>query len=163
MSEAAAPKKGGWFKAVFVGVFGLAGGAAGTYATSVVNKIAQPPKPVANFAVSADGLTATCQNHASGDNGWWDFGDGSPLEPFNADQAAVTHAYSKPGSYAIKLVVRNFTSDENDRTVPVEVAAVGKDAPATPQIAGFAVQPISPGSMAPATFRVVADVQNAEH
>src|SRR5207253_7454039 len=123
----------------------------------------KPPLPVANFAVSADGLTATCQNHATGNSGWWDFGDGSPLEPFDAEQPTVAHAYAKPGTYGVKLTVRNLTSDENDRTVSVDVSAVGKDAPAAPSIAGFTVQPLSPANMAPATFRVTADVQNADH
>ena len=66
-------------------------------------------------------------SHATGDTGWWDYGDGSPLEPFAADQPTITHTYAKPGSYSVKLVVRNFTSDENERTVAVEAAAAAKD------------------------------------
>lgn len=160
---AAAPKKGGWLKAVATGLLGLGSGVAGTYAATLVQTIAKPPLPVANFAATADGLTVTCQNQATGDSGWWDFGDGSPLEPFAADQPTVTHTYAKPGSYAVKLVVRNFTSDENDRTVSVEVAAGGKDGPAPPQVVGFAVQRVSPAAVAPATFRVTAEVQNAAY
>lgn len=157
------PKKRGFFKSILIGIVGLGGGAIGTYSAAVFDKLVKPPLPVANFAVSADGLTVTCQNHASGESGWWDFGDGSPLEPFAAEQPTVAHNYAKPGSYTVKLVVRNLTSDENDRTVAVDVSAVGKDAPAAPLIAGFAVQPVSPATMAPATFRVTADVQNADH
>lgn len=150
-------------KTIMIWVVGLGAGAFGTYFTAVFNTIIKPPLPVANFAVSADGLTATCQNHASGDTGWWDFGDGSPLEPFNAEQPSVAHSYTKPGSYSVKLTVRNLTSDENDRTVSVEATAAGKDAPLPPQIAGFTVQPVSSGNMAPATFRLTADVQHADH
>ena len=158
-----APKKRGIFKTILIWTLGLGGGAFGTYSAAVFDKLVKPPLPVANFAASADGLTVTFQNHASGDTGWWDFGDGSPLEPFAPEQPIVAHNYVKPGSYSVKLIVRNLTSDENDRTVSVDVSAVGKDAPAAPQIAGFSVQPISPATMAPATFRVTADVQNAEH
>ncbi len=156
-------KKGGWLKAAVLGGLGLSGGVVGTYATAVVDKIAKPPRPVANFATSVDGLTVTCQNHASGDTGWWDFGDNTPLEPFDPSQPEMKHAYAKPGTYAVKMMVRNFVADENDRTVQVEVAAVGKDSSASPQIAGFTVQPVSPVSVAPATYRVTAEVKDADH
>ena len=96
----------------------------------------KPTKPVANFALTPDGLTVACQNHASGESGWWDFGDGTPLEPFAAEQH-VTHAYAKPGSYTIKLIVRNYFGDENERSVPVDVRAGSQDT--TPRIAAFAV------------------------
>ncbi len=158
------PKSGGWLKAVVLGGLGLGGGAAGTYATAIMDKIAKPPLPVANFAASTDGLTVTCQNHASGDTGWWDFGDGTPLLPLDPAQTEVKHVYGKPGNYAVKLMVRNFVSDENDRTVQVELTAGGKDSPtALPQIAGFAVQPVSPVSVAPATYRVTGEVKDADH
>src|SRR5262245_51339249 len=99
MSEPAqhAPKKsGGWLKAGIIGVVGLGGGVAGTYATAVVNQVVKPTKPVANFSVAVDGLGVSCQNQATGESGWWDFGDGTSLEPFAAEQP-VTHTYAKPG------------------------------------------------------------------
>jgi len=157
----AATKKRGFFKAILIGAFGIGSGSLVTYASAVFDRLVKP-LPVANFAVSADGLTIACQNHASGDNGWWDFGDGSPLEPFDSDQPTVSHTYARAGSYSVKLVVRNLTSNENDRSVSVDVKSTAKDAPAAPLIAGFAVQPVSPVSMAPATFRVTADVQHAD-
>ncbi len=40
------------------------------------------------------------------------------------------------------------------------MAAGPKDAP-PPKITAFTVQPVSPASVAPATFRVTADVSNA--
>jgi PKD repeat protein len=160
MSEPA-KKGGGWTKAMLIGLLGVGGGAAGTYATAVVDRVVKPTKPVANFATSADGLTLTCQNHASGESGWWDFGDGSALEPFKADGQAVTHAYAKPGTYTVKLTVRNYFSDENERSVPVEVGAA-KDAP-VPAVSGFAVLPVSGSSVAPATFRLTAEVKNADN
>ncbi len=161
--EQSQAKTGGWLRAVVLGGLGLGGGAAGTYATAVMDKIAKPPLPVANFAASADGLTVTCQNHATGDTGWWDFGDGTPLLPLDPAQTDVKHVYVKPGSYAVKLMVRNFVSDENDRTVQVEISAGEKDSSASPQIAGFAVQPVSAVSVAPATYRITAEVKDAEH
>jgi PKD repeat protein len=162
MSEQAQPKRGGWLKAALIGMLGLGGGAAGTYATALVDRVAKPTRPVANFAVAAEGLTVVCQNHASGESGWWDFGDGTALEPFDAGRAEQKHTYAKPGNYTVKLTVRNFVADENERSVPVEVSAAAKDAPA-PQILGFAVQPVSPVSVAPATFRVTAEVKNADN
>lgn len=152
-------KSSGWLKAGILGFLGLGGGYAVTYVTAVVDTVVKPPKPVANFAVGAEGLTINCDNRASGESGWWDFGDGTPLEPFAAEKPA-SHAYVKPGSYTVKLTVRNFLGDENERTVPVDVAVAAKDAPA-PQIASFAVQPVSPASVAPATFKLTAAVSNA--
>ncbi len=141
-------------------MLGLGSGVVGVYATAVVDRVVKPAKPVANFAVTTDGLTITCQNHASGESGWWDFGDGTPLEPFMPD-APVTHAYAKPGSYSVKLTVRNFLAEENERSVPVEVTTGGSTPASAPQIGSFAVQPVSPVSFAPATFRLSADVINA--
>ena len=158
-STPAPAKSGGWLKAGLLGILGLGGGIAGTYVTAVVDRVVKPTKPVANFATAPDGLTLTCQNHASGESGWWDFGDGTPLEPYAPDQH-VTHAYAKPGSYTVKLTVRNYLGDENERTVPVDLTVAAKDAK-PPQIAGFALQPVSPAAVAPATFRLTADVSNA--
>jgi hypothetical protein len=124
----------------------------------VVDSVVKPTKPVANFAAAPDGLTLACQNHATGESGWWDFGDGSPLEPFAPEQP-ITHAYAKPGTYHVKLTVRNYLGEENERAVPVEIASA-KDAP-PPQIAAFALKAVSPASVAPATFRLTADVTNA--
>ncbi|MBP3954201.1 PKD domain-containing protein [Gemmata sp. G18] len=148
----------GWLKAALLGFLGLGGGAAGTYATAVVDRVVKPTKPVANFAVNPDGLTLACDNRASGESGWWDFGDGTPLEPYAADQH-VSHTYAKPGSYTVKLTVRNYLGDENERTVPIDVAAATQNGP-PPSINAFAVQPVS-GTTAPATFRLTADVANA--
>jgi hypothetical protein len=158
---APAKKAGGWIRTFIVGVLALGSGIAGTYATQVVNTVIKPGKPVANFSVAAEGLTVSCQNQATGESGWWDFGDGTSLVPFSADET-VTHTYAKPGSYTVKLTVRNFLRDENERSVPVEVAAGPKELPA-PLITGFAVTPVGSSSMAPATFRVTGDVVNAEH
>jgi PKD repeat protein len=169
MSAATAPapaapaKKGfGLFKAALGGGLGLATGVIGVYATAIVDKVAKPAKPVANFAVSVDGLTVTAQNRASGESGWWDFGDGSPLEPFDPNQPEVPHAYVKPGSYAVKLTVRNFLNEENERTVPVDVAVPAAGTAGGPTITGLTVEPVGNGT-APATFRVRGELKNAQH
>lgn len=159
-------KKGGLsglVKAMLGGSVGLVAGFFGVYATNLVDKVAKPSKPVANFAVSADGLTVTCQNHASGNSGWWDFGDGTPLEQFEEGQPAVTHTYAKPGSYAIKLTVRNFFAEENERTVPVDLARPAANS-ATGGLAvnNFTATPVGGVTAAPATFRVKGDVANAD-
>ncbi len=159
----AASKIRGWLKAGVVGSLGLGGGAAATYTTAVIDKVVKPSLPVANFSVAADGLTVTCQNHATGETGWWDYGDGTPLDPFAPAVPAVSHTYAKAGNYSVKLVVRNFTADENERTVAIEVGAGGKGGPALlPRIATFAVQPVSSAAVAPATFRLTADVTDAD-
>ncbi len=161
MAEAAKSKSklSGFFKTVLGAVVGLASGVAAMYATVIVDRVAKPPKPVANFAISADGLTVTCQSRASGESGWWDFGDGSPLEPFDSGQQTVSHTYAKPGNYAIKLIVRNFIMEENDRTVPVDLSTPPQQLP--PTIA-LQVEPINPTSVAPATFRIRGEVKNAD-
>ena len=164
MSTATAPaapaKKGfGIVKAAMGGFAGLAAGVFGVYATALVDQVAKPGKPVANFAVNADGLRVNFQNQATGQTGWWDFGDGSPLEPFEPEKS-VEHVYAKPGSYSAKLTVRNFLMEENDRTVPVSLTASAADS--TPSISDFTVEPIGGMATAPATFRVRGEVKNAE-
>lgn len=169
MSAPAAPAekktvaKRGWglVKLAFGGAAGLATGVIGVYATAIVDKVAKPPKPVANFSATADGLTVTCNNLASGQTGWWDFGDGSPLEPFDPETKQVPHTYVKPGSYSIKLVVRNFLNEENERSVETSVTstpAAGGDGPAVTKLT---VEPVGSG-VAPATFRVKCELKNAQ-
>ena len=150
----------GLFKALALAGFGLGSGVVATYATAVVDRVTKPGKPVANFAVSADGLTVTCQNHATGESGWWDFGDGTPLEAFVPDKPA-THTFPKPGNYSVRLTVRNFLMDEAERSVPVDLtAAAPQQLP--PTITGLTVEPIGAMSVAPATFRIKGEVKNAE-
>ena len=154
-----AKKKGGFIKTIFGAMLGLASGVGVMYATAIVDRVAKPPKPVANFAISHDGLTVTCQSHASGESGWWDFGDGTPLEPFDSGQQSVSHTYAKAGNYSIKLIVRNFIMEENDRSVPVDLSTPPQLLP--PTIA-LQVEPINPNSVAPATFRIRGEVKNAD-
>lgn len=170
MSEAAAPapapaapaKKTGWglFKMAGGGLAGLATGVLGVYATAVVDKVAKPPKPLANFAASADGLTVTCQNLASGQSGVWDFGDGSSLVDFKPDDKEVQHKYDNPGTYNVRLVVRNFLNEENERTVGVVVSTAPKSGDA-PAVAKLTMEKVGKGT-APATFRVKGELTNAQ-
>lgn len=161
MAEEAKKKSGisGFVKTILGAFIGLASGVGAMYATAIVDRVAKPPKPVANFAISADGLTVTCQSHASGESGWWDFGDGTPLEPFDSGQQSVTHTYAKPGNYSIKLIVRNFIMEENDRSVPVDLTTPPQLLP--PTIA-LQVEPVNPNPVAPATFRIRGEVKNAD-
>src|SRR5438045_1217889 len=81
--EQAGGKSGGWFKAILTSIFGLFSGACLMYLSPLVDKVIKPSKPVANFAYQAQGLKVTFQNRSTGgQEGWWDFGDGSALEPF---------------------------------------------------------------------------------
>ena len=150
----------GAVKLAFGGAAGLATGVVGVYATALVDKVAKPPKPLANFEVSADGLTVTCDNHASGQSGWWDFGDGRTLEVFDPEQKTVSHTYTKPGTYEVKLVVRNFLNEENDRGVAVVVDGAAKSGDG-PAVARLTVEPVGSGT-APATFRVRCEAKNAQ-
>ena len=162
MSDAAAPaKKSGFglFKAVLGGCAGLATGVIGVYATAFVDSVAKPGKPVANFAVRAEGLNVSFQNQATGQSGWWDYGDGSPLEPYEPEKS-VAHTYAKPGNYSAKLTVRNFLNEENERTVPVDLAAGAANA--GPVISDFTVEPVGGAATAPATFRIRGEVRNAD-
>lgn len=162
----ATPAKKGFslFKPIAGGLAGLAAGIVGMYSTAIINSVAKPSKPLANFSVNAEGLNVSCQNHATGDSGWWDFGDGTPLEPFDAAQPAETHSYAKPGSYTVKLTVRNFLSEENERTVPVELRAgtAAASVANAPTISKFSVEAIGGATVSPATFRIRGEVKNAE-
>ncbi|MCU0702987.1 MAG: PKD domain-containing protein [Fimbriiglobus sp.] len=167
MADASAEKKSlasrskGLFKLAFGGAAGLATGVIGVYATAIVDKVAKPPKPLANFGCTCDGLTVTCNNLASGESGWWDFGDGTTLEAFDPTQKQVTHTYDQPGKYTVKLVVRNFLNEENDRAVGVDVAPASAKPGGGPQVANLTVEPIGNGT-APATFRIRGEVKNAQ-
>ena len=66
-----------------------------------------------DFAVETDGLTATFHNRYAGE-GWWDFGDGAPLEPALPQQPSISHTYAKPGTFPAKLMVRNYVGDEHE-------------------------------------------------
>ena len=156
-------KKSGFgiFKAALGGFAGLATGVIGVYATALVDQVAKPGKPIANFAVvRADGLNVNFQNQATGQTGWWDFGDGSPLEPFEPEKS-VAHTYAKAGNYSVKLTVRNFLMEENDRSVPVDLTTPAAHA-TPPTITDFTVEPIGGTATAPATFRLRGEVKNAD-
>lgn len=162
--QAEAPRKGGWLaswiKTLVGGFAGVVSGAVVMYASPFLDKAVRPTKPVANFAVEQQGLTVTLQNRSFGSgDGYWDFGDGSPLEPFEPGKDVVTHTYTRQGDYTVKLTVRNILGDENERTVTVRLDGARSD---PPRIEGLEVVPVSPGSYAPATYRLTAKVSNAQ-
>ena len=162
MSTASTPaKKSGFgvFKAALGGFAGLATGVIGVYATAIVDKVAKPGKPIADFSVKADGMNVNVQNRATGQSGWWDFGDGSSLEPFEPEKDVV-HTFAKPGHYAVKLTVRNFLMEENDRSVPVDLT-VGTTQ-VGPTITNFSLESIGGAATAPAMFRMRGEVKNAD-
>ncbi len=156
----AAPAPKSHFKTVAGGILGLFSGAAAMYATAVFNTVVKPNPPVANFAVSTEGLSATCQNHAVGKTGWWDYGDGSPLEAFDPNQPSTSHAYPKPGNYSIKLIVRNFMMEESERSVPVDLTTPSQVL--APIVSGLQIEAIGSQSVAPAAFRIRGESKNTE-
>ena len=162
MSEAVASgsKIGTAIKWVFTSVFGLASGAVLMYLTPLVNHAVKPPEPVANFGFQAQGLNVTLQNRSTtATDGWWDFGDGSALEPFSPKQEMVSHAYTKAGSYMVKLSLTNLFNEKSERTVTVNVDNTNSTAPIIEQLE---VIPGSPGMPAPAFFQIKAKVKNAD-
>jgi hypothetical protein len=160
--ETAAPAKGsGWLKTFLGGLAGLLSGAVVMYLSPLLDRVVKPVKPVANFAVDQQDLTVTFHNRSvGGSQGWWDFGDGSPLEPMDPQRDIITHTYIHPGTYTAKLMLRNLISEESERTVSVQLDR--KQQGIKPQIVTLEVDPVSPGSYAPATFRVVSKTRNAD-
>ena len=101
----------GWIKTIGTSLAGALSGAVLMYASTVVDMVIKPAKPIANFQCQSDGLKVTMQNKSTGGHeGWWDFGDGAALEAFVATDAAITHEFAKPGSYAVKLAVSKTSS-----------------------------------------------------
>lgn len=149
----------GWFKAALVGLGGLVSGAVMMYVSPLVERVVKPAKPLANFAHEVKGLQVTFQDRSQASDGWWDFGDGSALEPYVPGQASITHTYPRPGSYTAKLVVRNFLGQESERAVNIQLEG---SKPGGVSIDAFEVQPLQPESYAPATFRITARVNHAE-
>src|SRR5262245_21573506 len=107
---AAAEAKGwtAWIKPILGALAGLFSGAVMMYLSPLLDKVFKPAKPIANFAADPGGTTVSFHNRSQGfHSGWWDFGDGSPLELIQPEQEIVTHTYVNPGDYTVKLVVRN--------------------------------------------------------
>ncbi len=146
--------------ALITSVVGLISGACLMYVSPLVDHFVKPGVPTANFSIEKDGWTVIVHNQSSGGHeGWWDFGDGSALEPFDPDQTALTHKYTAAGQYPIKLSLKSVFGESHDRTVNVQLADT---AAAAPKIAAFDVAPLHKHAVAPATFRVVGQAANAE-
>jgi PKD repeat protein len=153
-------KLAAWVKAGVITLAGMLSGGFVTYLTPLVDKLVKPAKPLANFAVEHQGLTVTFHNRSIGKGeGFWDFGDGSALEPVTAAQSSVTHTYPRPGSYTAKLSLRNIIGEESERTVSVQLEA---DAPEDPAVVTFEAVPVTPDAYAPATFRLTTKVKNVD-
>jgi PKD repeat protein len=160
--EAAPAKPKSWFKTILGTIGGLLGGAVMMYVTPLVNTAVKPEKPVANFEVTADeGVEVKFHNLSNNGSGLWDFGDGSPLLKTETDQTVV-HAYQRAGDYTVKLALHNAFGDESERSVPIHVNPNTPAAPIPPKIVAFNAIPVSTGSFAPATFKLVGKVENAQ-
>ena len=160
--EAAPAKPKSWLKALLGTVGGLLSGAVMMYVTPLVNTAVKPDKPIANFEVAADdGLKVQFHNLSNNGAGLWDFGDASPLLKTEPDQTVV-HAYPRPGDYTVKLSLHNAFGDESERSVPIHVNPDTPAAPVPPKIVSLQAIPISTGSFAPATFKLIGKVENAQ-
>ncbi|MCI0461967.1 MAG: PKD domain-containing protein [Gemmataceae bacterium] len=150
-----------WIRAGVVSLCGLVSGAGLMYFSPLLDRVIKPSKPLANFQSEIEGLKVVFHNRSSGGSeGWWDFGDGSALLPFTSTQDAVSHVYTRPGTYTVKLSLRNLFGEENERSA--NVALEPPAAAAAPAIETFEVTPIRPDTYAPATFRVLSKVKNAD-
>src|SRR5262245_23580051 len=99
---------GGWVKTLLASAVSLVSGAVIMYLTPVVNNAIKPPKPVSNFAAQVSGTTVNFNNRSTGGvEGWWDFGDGSALEPFDPKVENVTHVFPRAGAFQVKLSLTN--------------------------------------------------------
>jgi PKD repeat protein len=146
--------------ALVTSIAGLLSGAALMYVSPLVDRFVKPSPPIANFGVDKDGLKITIHNQSSGGHeGWWDFGDGSALEAFDPDKSTCEHKYTAAGQYPVKLSLKSVFGDAHERTVNVQLDAGTATAP---KIAAFEVAPLLKHVIAPATFRVVSQVANAD-
>ncbi len=163
--EETASGKKSWLKGLFGALGGLASGVVIMYLTPWVDKIAAPAIPVPNFSITTEGAMAHFQNQSEprGD-GWWDFGDGSPLVPVSSDTEFLNHTYPRPGDYTVKLSIRNVLGEEKERSVPVHIDGT-VDQPKVVSLDAVAahVGTAPPGVVyAPATFRLVSKLENAK-
>jgi PKD repeat protein len=150
----------GWLKGLLTTLLGLCSGAVLMYASPLIDRVVKPAKPLANFAAQPQGLSVAFQNRTTGGTeGWWDFGDGSALEPFLPSQPVVNHSYPKPGIYPCKLSVRNLIGEEHERTVSINID--DSKAP-PPAIEALTAVPLQASTYAPATFRITSKIKNAE-
>jgi hypothetical protein len=146
------------FKAITSSVVGLLSGAVLMYVSPLVNSAIKPPRPVPNFAFAAEGSQGTFTNRSTGGTqGWWDFGDGSELVPFAANQANVVHKFPGPGNYPVKLSLSNLIGEDVDRTVNVRIDTGGGPMPVIQSLAALGKK-----TSVPATFQLQAVVQNAD-
>jgi PKD repeat protein len=186
--EANSEKKGGWLKGLLGALGGMISGVVVMYLTPWVDKVAKPPKPVANFSVDYDGATVRFHNLSlTRGEGWWDFGDGSPLVPVSTDTEFLNHTYPRAGDFTAKLTIRNVLGEEDIRSAPVHID--GSLASAKPQVMSLLALPAHRGSdqgasyaigiadglqyalananagqlsvYAPATFRLIGQVEHA--
>jgi hypothetical protein len=158
-AEAAPRRKRGWLKALLGAAGGVLSGVLAMYFTAFVDKAVKPARPLPNFRCVPAGLTVQFQNLSESGSGWWDFGDGAPLEPVAADRPFVSHTYPRPGGYTVKMTLHNLLNEEAERAVALRLEA---EAPAEPpRIQALEATPLSAGSYAPATFRLRALVRNA--
>ena len=107
MGEKRSGKLAGWLKTLGGTVAGLVSGVVMMYVTGFVNNVVKPAKPVPIFSYDHENLAVTFHNRSTGGtSGYWDFGDGSPLEPISPKQELVTHTY-----HGLAEVARAFGDD----------------------------------------------------
>ncbi len=151
----------GWLKTALGTIGGVLSGACVVYFTAFIDRTVKPSKPTPNFRTVPAGLTVQFQNLSQSGDGWWDFGDGSPLEPVSDDHAFVSHTFPKAGDYTVRMTLHNLLNEEAERSVTVHVSgdAASND---LPEIESLTVTPFTAGSCAPATFDIQWSIKNAQ-
>ena len=153
-------KISGWVKTLVGTLAAALSGAVMMWVSPLLQNAFRPARPIANFQIDAqNGLEVTFKNLSSGGDGWWDFGDGTALEPASLKQPQAKHTYPSAGTYVAKLTVRSLLGDESDRTVNIQLGDQRSD---PPEILALDATPISPGAFAPATFRITTKCKNAK-
>ncbi len=152
--------KNSLFKTLVTSALGIIGGAVAMWLTSFVSSAIKPPKPLPNFAFQVEGLHVTFMNRSThAQYGWWDFGDNTALEPFTPDKDRVVHQFPKPGTYNVKLALKNILGEESERTVTV---ALNEDTMPKPDIRQFRVKALSDANKTPVTYEISAELRNVD-
>jgi len=86
--------------------------------TSDVVAVTVHPNPVADAALTENGLSVVFDNNSTGATEYfWDFGDGSYSIVENP-----THEYSQAGNYIVTLTAENANNCEDARTLAIDVS-----------------------------------------
>ena len=133
------------------------------YLTPLVNKLQSnrpSPSPISRRKSMVSRSTSTIAPPA--EQGWWDFGDGTALEPFDHKLDIVKHTYARAGDYSVRLTfAKPYWRGKRSRCSG-EARCPGVTA-ASPEIVAFEVKPITADQRVPAVYRLIGKAKAATH